>query len=48
MRREHKFDLSAGVVKLDYQELISAARSAVFLAREELHQRLQKWYHLPT
>jgi len=48
MRQEQKFDLSAGVVKLDYQELIVTAQAAVFLAREDLHHKLQKWYHLPS
>ncbi|MFH1087672.1 MAG: hypothetical protein V1737_03705 [Chloroflexota bacterium] len=48
MRPNHQFDLSAGVVRIDYRELVGTAQTAVFLAREELHQRLQKWYRLPS
>ena len=44
----HQFDLSAGVVKIDYQELLRTAQAAVFLAKEELHRDLQKWFTLPT
>ena len=44
----HQFDLSAGVVKLDYEEVLRTAQAAVFLAKEDLHRELQKWSTLPA
>ena len=41
-----KFDLSMGIVTLDYQELVKVAQVAVRYSRDALERRLADW-HFP-